>query len=515
MPSLPSTALALAASATAALAQTGGPEDYGFNYHNMGTDSAVFVSGPVLFGALTGNQSFAGPGDSIRTCYGIDSFQGGRNQSTGFANITHLSWVQSASLFSPNGVQPGLSSVLAQSVDSLDGDACLSSFFDQGVDTVTGAPITLNSSFGGALLLPSFQIPLGSTGLEIAAEFAGSNGIGIELPFTLGADGNGLPLIPHVVFEVQGPQNEGPNNNQYYLASTSEKIGLGSAGSGTGGVTNGNGRMGQAIFGITADLSGAVSHNRITGFSPATGLVGGTTVSFSSPASDHWSGYALATQTPMTWAVNGTSSGGGGPDWRVSATPITSLDLRVLDVRAGGEGDTLFSQTTGAVPFGTLIDNPGLIFNAPAFLWSTQSATLMLQQPLSWDTSTGSAIPGSPSFGFLATTRAGLQRLPIHSDPLTAGFLAIAKLSFGTSFRSAADPDADFFGPPGTYLEFGQGLDIDGESRLPQSLPAVAGPKPNLAGERLGIAAVGLQFDVATLQLTATEVASPVTVVLQ
>ena len=255
-------------------AQTGGPEDYNFNFHNMGTSEDVFATGPMIFGALTGNQNFAGPGDSIRTCYGIDSFQGGRNQSTGGLSITHMSWVQGASLLS-TGVDIGLSTILAQSVDSLDGDACFSSLFSQGNDTVTGNPITLRSQFGASIDPPKFNLQTGIF-LDLVLELDSSTGFNLTLDNTLGTDSNGFPLIPHVIFEVQGPANEGINNNQYYLLSTSERIGLGTAGMGTGGVTNGNGRMGQSIFGLgnTADLTGTISHNRITAFTPGAGACG-------------------------------------------------------------------------------------------------------------------------------------------------------------------------------------------------------------------------------------------------
>ena len=488
-----------------ASAQSGGPEDYNFNFHNMGTDAGVFLSGPALFGALTGAPGFAGPGSSIRTCYGIDSFQGGRNQSSGASNITYLSWIQGHSLTSP-GVSIGLSTVLAQSVDSLDGDACFSAIFAQGNDTLTGNPVTLNSQIGGSFL-PGTFFGFGTGGrafLSLAVEFAGSNGLGITMDSILGEDANGFPLLPHVIFEVQGPANGGAGNTQYYLASTSERIGLGTAGAGTGGVTNGNGRMGQSIFGAgnTADITGAISHNRITAFNPATGLVGGTTVAINGPEQDHWTGYHLASQTPMAWAVNDGSTGGGGPDWSVSG-PISTVNLRTIDVRAGAE-------EPGS---GALISKPGLVVNSPIFLLSATPATLMLQEPMSWDTTLGFASPGSQMLGLRPTLRAGLQTVPINFDTLTSAFVLVAPLSLGTSYRPALDPDAD--NSAGAVVQFGEGLGTAGESTLPSAFPLVTSPKPNLAGTKLGIASAGVQLDLAEFTLGVTEFSSGVTVVLQ
>ncbi len=486
-----------------ACAQSGGPEDYNFNFHNMGTDAAVFTTGPVLFGALTGNQNFAGPGDSIRTCYGIDSFQGGRNQSTGRTNITHLSWIQGSSLTS-NGVSIGLSTVLAQSVDSLDGDACFSSLFLQGNDTITGNPITLNSQFGASFVPPVlFPGPFGGSFLNLSMEVVGSNGIGITLDSTLGEDSNGFPLIPHVIFEVQGPVDGGFDNNQYYLASTSETIGLGTAGLGTGGVTNGNERMGQSIFGAgnTADVTGAISHNRLTGFTPATGLVAGTTVTFNGPQQDHWTGYHLASQTPMAWAINDGSTGGGGPDWSISG-PISTINLRTIDIRAGAENP-------GS---GALISEPGLAFNSPFYVWSATPAALMLQEPMSWDTTLGFASPGSQVLGPQSTSRAGLQTVPVNFDALTSAFLSVASLSAGTTHLPALDIDAD---GSGDIFEFGEGLGTVGEATLPNAVPLVLSPKPGLAGTKLGVVSAGIQLDVSQFTLSITEFSSGVTIVLQ
>ncbi len=501
--------------AQAGIAQTVAPDDYNFNFSNMATEVSVFTTGPLLFGSLSGSgePQFAGVGDSIRTCYGIDSFQGGRNESTGFSNITYLSWVQGHALSSP-GVDIGLSSVLAQSVDSLDGDACFSALFFQGLDTMTGQPVTLRSAMGGAFV-PGLILQPGTGGGSMATlvlEVVGSNGLGFQMPSTLGSDKNGFPLLPHVIFEVQGPANGGPQNNQYYIASTAENLGLGAGGEGTGGVTNGNGRMAQSLFGAgsTADLTGAISHNRLTAFSPATGLIGTTTVTLSGADHDHWSGYVLASRTPVTWAINNGRTGGGGPDWSVSGS-ISTIDLRVLDVRAGGEGDSLFSAESGTAPLGSSLDNPDLAVNAPLFLWSASPATLMLQQPLSWDTSTGAAVQGDADVGQFFTDRAGLQRLPLRFDRLTSAFLGIQGLALGQTFRSALDPSDGGV----SQLQLGQGLGVDGESRLPNAFPIVSKPKPNLAGRRLGLTAAGLQFDAITGQLVLTEFASACTIVLQ
>ena len=200
-------AFALVALTPVGLAQTGAVDDYNFNFVNMSSGLNTFFTARQLFGAVTGGVGSMG--GSIRVCYGIDSFQGGRNESTGSTNITYLSWIQGHSNNSP-GLELGLSTVLAQSVDSLDGDACVSSLFSQGFDTVSNRPVTLQTVIGASILLGLVPSP-GSGGAffpTILVELAGSNGVGIQLPTTLGSSGD-FPLLPHVIFEVQGPNNRG------------------------------------------------------------------------------------------------------------------------------------------------------------------------------------------------------------------------------------------------------------------------------------------------------------------
>lgn len=515
----------LTASAAVALtglanAQTGGVEDYNFNWHQVATTPAVFTAGAGLFGVISGTPNFYGVGDSIRTCYGIDQFQGGRNQSDGATNITWIAWTLGHAVVSA-GPDVGLSSVIGATVDSLEGDACLSGLFIQGTDSTTGLPITLNETIGVQLTL-GFIAGLGTGGgafASIAVELVGSNaalpgfGVGVQIPNTLGVDPTlGFPLLPHIIFENQGPVNEGLQNNQYFLASTTETIGIGTAGSGTGGVTNGNALQGFGPLGATADASLAYSPHRFTGMDNAGVFVGITTVFFTAPQNDVFILGSLATQTPATWAISGTSTGAGGPDWVVSTDPVATVNLRTLDVRAGGEGDTLSSLSTGLAPLGASIDNPGLAFNAPFYLWSGTPAG-MLQLPFTWDTTLGFPSPGSQILGPQATSRAGAQTVPINFDALTGLFLGVGALTVGGPFSSAVDIQAD--GVASSLFDLGLGTGSEGESLLPVAVPIVPAANPGLAGTRIGIASAGVQFDVIANTLNVTEFSSGVTVVLQ
>jgi hypothetical protein len=482
--------------------------DYAFNWHNMSSGflgGAAFVSGQALFGFGQPGGGVYGPGSSIRLCYGIDSTQGGRMQTLGAADVNWFTLVQGYSPSSPlPGTNYGLVSLQAASVDSLAGDACFSSAFSQGLDPLTGQPITLHSTLGftsvlgvipGTAGLPapvmwssSFQF-LGSTGLLVA------NTKGVQ-PGSFAA-----PLLTHLILEVQGPLNVGSGNNQYFVLSTAEVIGLGNGSVGAGGVANGNSRHGSSFFGASADITNMVSHNRLTSAGPA-GLVGMTGTQFGGgPGTDQLFG-SICTATPALWASQDRNTGGGGPDWRISSQ--TSLvDLRVIDVRSGAEGSALASPPGPATP----ITNPNLAANFPLFFWSATPAAGMLQSPLSWDAIPGQvAQAGSLALGPILTERGGFQTVPINLDSATLAFLGRPGFTIGSNY-SAAEPNGILKGD-------GSGFRLPGTASLARG-PLPVGPLPSLANRNIGVAALSVQFDGATGRWTLQEFASSLTLSIQ
>jgi hypothetical protein len=512
-----STVLASLGSTLALSSLAQAQQDYAFNWHTMNfgfLGGARIAEGPVAFGFGQTFPNWAGPGDSIRICYGIDSTQGGRMQTGAAADIHWFTLVQG---YSPNntvpGVDYGLVSFLSASVDSLSGDACFSSHFGQGTDTMTGSPVTLNNQFSFAMipgLLVATKIPAPTVWFSY---FQFLSATGRPVPNTLGVQPGfpPFPLLANIIMEVQGPLTGGQDNNQYFVLSNAEVIGLGSGGpTGTGGVTNGNARQGESIWGVFADLSNSVSHNRLTSFDTSGGLVGITNTVFGGgPGTDQWFGH-IGTQTPALWASQNGNTGAGGPDWRVSNQ--TSLcNLRVLDMRGGAEGGgALFIPGSGAA---TSVSILGLAANFPFVVWSCSPAQGMLQAPMCWD-----AIPpvfaqaGSISLGGKATERDGLQTVAINFDACTSSFLGQSVLSSMTNFQAARDPFAD--GSVASLFEDGVGEGIDGSSQFtPGALPI--GPHPSLANRNLGVVAFGIQFDLFLGELTITESTSSLTLTLQ
>jgi hypothetical protein len=505
----------LAAGAAAALAGLSTAQnDYSFNWHAMNfgfLGGAAFTGGPVLFGFGQTSTNFAGPGDSVRICHGIDSTQGGRQQTGAASDVNWFTLVQGFAALNPTpGVDYGLVSFHGASVDSVAGDACFSSFFAQGTDPVTAAPVTLNSALSFAFI-PGLQA--GTATMPAPTfwfsyfQFLGSTGL--PTPNILGVQPGAFaaPLLTHLIMEVQGPLNGGPTNQQYFVLSTAEVIGLGNGTIGAGGVANGNSRHGSSLFGGSADATGMVSHNRLTSFG-ASGLFGTTNTQFGGgPGTDQWFGH-LATQTPALWASQGGNTGGGGPDWRVSAQ--TSLcNLRVLDMRAGAEGSNL------AVPPGTptSITKPGLVANFPFALWSATTGIGMIQAPMSWDTLPGVfAQAGSIALGAQATIRGGLQTVAINFDAVSVAFLGQSVFSSLANFQAAVDPSAG--GSAASLFEDGVGEGIDGSSQFTTGALPV-GPKPTLANRNLGVVAFGVQFDLIAFTLNLTESTSSLTLSLQ
>jgi hypothetical protein len=320
------------------------------------------------------------------------------------------------------------------------------------------------------------------------------------------------PLLTHLIYEVQGPLNGGPTDNQYYLASTSEALGVGDgAGNFTGGVTNGNGQQAFSLFATDALSSGAISHNRLTGYTPAAGLFGTTTVTFNGPETDMWVG-SVAFRTPVLWAgkeqAGGVNTGGGGPDWVVSSDPVDNVIVRSIDILAGGEGDSSTAAGFGKV----------LVANRPVFLYSATPAANMITNPFSWDDLGGGiaiAQPGGIILGPQITLRAGSQTIPANFDTVTTAFLGITPLTFGTDYTSALDSGLD--GSTATLFENGQGIAGGGMATWATGspVPAAAAANPASQGTEIGIAAVGLQFDLVTNQLGLTEVYNSLEIILQ
>jgi hypothetical protein len=506
----------LAAGAAAALAGLANAQvDYSFNWHSMNfgfLGGAAFTSGPVLFGFGQTVTNFAGPGDSIRICHGIDSTQGGRMQTGGASDVSWFSLTQGwGALNTVPGVDYGLVSFHAASVNSVAGDACFSSFFAQGTDAQTGQPVVLNSALSAAfvpgLIAATAATPVPTFWFNYF-QFLGSTGL--LTPNTLGVQPGpfAAPLLTHLIMEVQGPLNGGPTNQQYFVLSTAELNGSGNGTIGAGGVTNGNSRQASSLFGVSADASGAISHNRLTSFAGA-GISGTTNTQFGGgPGTDQWFG-TIGTVTPALWAAQNGNTGGGGPDWRVS-NQSSICNLRVLDMLAGAQGSAL------AVPAGpaTSVTNPGLAANFPFFLWSATPGAGMIQSPMSWDAIPGViAQAGSLALGPQATSRDGLQTVPINFDAVTNAFLAQSVFSVGANFQSAQDPTTG--GTAASLFEDGVGLGIDGSASFTVAQGLPVGPKPNLANRNIGVAAVGIQFDIFTFSLSLTEFASSLTLSLQ
>ncbi len=499
----------LAAGAAAALAGLANAQiDYSFNWHtpNNGFLGGLgFADGPGLFGAIVGDGHYATTGDAIRICYGIDSTQGGRNQD-GNSDVTWFRLVGSYPAGNTiQAVEFGLTSFASSSVDSLDGDACFSPFFAQGTDSVSGAPITQNNAVsfafvagtvGGTTPFPNFWF--------IYFNFLGSTGL--ATPATLGSEPAGVgafvdPLLTNLIFEVQGPLNFGPSANAYFLAATSEGIGLGTAGVGTGGVTNGNGQMGLSLSGTTADLSDAVAHHRITSLDLTGTLNGFFGVSFAGAGSTQWFGGA-ATETPALWAANNGATGGGGSDLSIG-TSVSTLQWRIIDQLAGGEGNSL------AAAF-----NPNLLANVGLAVYSRTSAAGMLQTPMSWDTLAGPAQPGSVILGPQLTSRAGFQTVPANFDALLLNILNNQPaLTFGGAFVASVDPNAD--ADASALFDDGVGIGGPGQSTMAGAAPIGAAPNPALVGFKIGLAGVGIQFDGVAGTIGVTEISNGLTLNLQ
>jgi hypothetical protein len=456
--------------------------------HNSGSLDAAFT-GPGLFGIISGTPDFAGQGDSIRRCYAVDQGQGGK-ASSGLMTNTFFRVYQSYSPSSAD-VDVGIVSIQTSVVDSVTGDACFSPLFS------AFQPATQTTSIAAAALIGAVGVPgnpfpavwnisfwWGAPGFVQSPNQLGTDSGAISLP-------GGAPLLATVIYEVQGPLNDGVNNNQYYVGSTSERPGFNATA--PGGFADGEPTLAQGLFGVDAVTSNAISHTRLTG------EVGGTVFAATNlniignqPGSLEFGG-SLAFNQPALHAIKDGNDGSGAPDWNVSGfdgagnpIAVSVVDLRVIDVQAGGEGNPAASAF-----------KPGLVFNRGWFLWSATQGGLMSQKPTTWCTYAGFASNGDPLLGPQFTTRGGSQTIPVCFDTLFVQMLSFSSLSLGTAFTPAVDFALD--GPTTTLFQGGlfnpytAGVsDVQGLGAVPL-LPA---PDPLLGGATLGIANVGLQVDV-------------------
>jgi hypothetical protein len=511
--------LAVGAAATALTSVSSAqllPLDYSSNWQPMQDTASAAFSGPGLFGFVSGDGHYAGFGDSTRRCYGIDSTQGGRNQSTGRYETT---WFNSAQGFAPlntiPGVDIGIVSIQAGTESDIGGDACLSPFFK----TTTGNP---GHEISAAAIL-GLQGGTASMGFptvwESAFQWVGTS---VGANTTIGTDATlpGNPLLINLIYEVQGPINGGANNNQYYMASTTEVTG--SAVTGPGGVANGNVAMGALLYGASADMTGAFGHSRITA-NGTTGLLLGPFPFLTTPGDVEVSTH-VAFQTPALWATNDGNDGAGGLDWRVAVAPVSLVDLRLMDNVSGGQtnANINWKTTLGTVVPAVAFD-PSIVFNQSYFIWSG-TACATVQKPMSWDNLGGAlavAVPGSVILGPQVTLREGMQTIPANFDGLMISLLSVSALSLGTKFSGSDDIflDGTVSDGGGSHSQIWEGMFdpvISGISTLSGgALPILGAPTPSLTGVRLGIAAVGLQVSLPGGALVVTEVANAATVVFQ
>jgi hypothetical protein len=477
-----------------------GPLDYATNWQPMLDTTSAAFSGPGLFGGAPGG-SVSG---AIRRCYGIDSIQGGRNQSQGVFTNTWFKTAQGFGAMNPTpGVDLGLISVQAATSSDIGADVCLSPFFVDPTSTgghkvVAAAVIGLQSGTASGAF---------PTVWESAFQWIGG---AVSGPTTLGVDGSGLPLLANLIYEIQGPLNS-TGSTHYYLASTTENTGVGAGGSTSpGGVTNGNWGWGTSVFNMPAGLSGVVSHSRLF---TSGGLA---TAPFLSTPGDMELSATLAFKTPTLWASNDGNAGAGGADWHVGVLPVSVIDLRVHDVLAGGQTNSSITPPFPGLP--AVAYDPNIVLNRSWFVWSATVANSMLQRPMSWDDLGGTSppLPGSIALGPVATKRAGLQTVPATLDALTLAVLPHAAFSLGGSFSDDADPFLDGI-DESSLFEGMFGPITRGVSTLAGGpLPILGGPATTLVGCKLGVAAVGLQIDVADGHwIQMTEWANGLTINLQ
>lgn len=501
--------------------------DYDFNFAPMANGVQVGLPGSFVFSFGASTTHWPGIGDAIRRCYSVDVTQGGRNE-TGSYDTTWFTFGQGFAAGNPiPGVDVGVLSIQSATDSDLGGDACLSPWFSSAGNTgghKTSVAVVLGLQGGTAgFAFPSvwqsvFQWSGGTT--TVFPGVPGENVIGV--------DSLGLPLIANVIYEIQGPINSGSGNNQYYLGTTDELSGNGAAsatpGRGTGGVTNGNSNWGLSLFGVTADQSGAISHTRIFGFDPVTGIFqGGNAFWGNSIGSAEANGF-VAFGTPFLWAENNGSIGAGGPDWNIGSGTPSQVQVWLKDIKSGAEGtsDVLW-KTGGGGAAGAAFD-PNLLFNFGYFFWSATSAATMQQLPMSWDDLGGAVPPKAGSYILsTATTREGTQSLPVNFDALTGVMLGLPGMSSGTPFTGADSVWYDA-GPAGLQAIW-EGMFDAVESGLSKltvaggaAFPVSPAANPALAGKNIGVAGLSVQIrldPIIGVKVEIAEVGSALTLTLQ
>ena len=535
-----SAAALLAGGASAQLSELA----YSAHWQPQSNPVVAGFSGPSIFISLDGTPNFAGVGDAIRRCFGVDTTQGGRNESQGVFEHTHFTVIQGFAAGNPiPGSDIGLVSVQAASDSDLAGDACFSPFFasvgNTGGHALSAAAILGNQ--GNTMAFPfvtQFGFQWVGTGTTTFAGLSGPNVIGTTTGMVAGAS-TAVPLLVNVIYEIQGPLNGGPANNQYYLASTDELTGDGGNAAGgnmgaqfaTGGVTNGNSMRGMNLFGVDAAMSGAISHSRL--FSSSAGFLIGSIpqniVTGGIKPGDVELGGFIAFQTTGLWGINNGSAGAGGNDWQASVAPVSVVDLRFNDHLAGAatNPDVLACKGgVGGLPAAGF--DPCIFFNQSFFVWSATPSGSMLNTPMSWDDlntpGLGALVfpqPGSIVLGPQVTSREGPQTIPANFDAVTTALLSVSSLSLGSSFTCSDDIFLD-----GTIVVGGTSLSAFWEGMFGPITSGVSGfsggaiqvvgtPNPNLAGQEFGIAALGLQVSACTGLLSLTEIGNSLTINFQ
>ena len=485
----------LAASATA---QTNSSYDH--NWAPLADGPPSLVLDPQFFGA----DGDLGLGDAIRLCYSIDVTQGGRNQS----GRTYLSHVSVSQGWGGGNQVPGINigpvTIMARYSSDLRDDVCLVDVFDGAAGGATGPDVNLGS-FGIQAGTGAYSFNDGffwTTAFEL---------LGSVLPSVANTGGNDpnaafpTPLLAHLIYEIQGPVTGGPDDRQYFLASSSEVNGDGRR---SGGVTNGNSDFGRNQYGLSASESGAVQGNRflaeaggqLESAAPLV-LLGG-----SAGAVEFYA--ALAFQTPYLVGAKDGNDGSGGADWVVSASPTSVIDVRIVDRRAGAENALS----------GSTIANPNLVLNEAFVLFSATPARTMLQRPLSWDDLAGSLPPQAGTYSLPEQTVARVatpQRLHVNLDGTTMAFQTLG-IGRTTPFSNAYDPLLDGTQGVTDYFNFGLGQLQGGTASLATGPLSLMQPTPNAKGRRIGIHAVGIQVDASRgTGLTLTEFTNARTAVLQ